>query len=505
MLTTERFVIYAPKEARTKDSIFILWDKVNEGSEKLKYDVYVNEELFSTVDCTDITLTELNPDSEYSVQIKVNDGRYVIATEKICVKTKKEGSIYNILDFGAKSDEVNTDAIQKAIDSCAEGGIVYVPEGTYYSGALFLHSDMTLELAKGAKLVGTGKKEDFEPFYYPYEGRWEKCYASLLNVRTKSQYAHEDTPQYSFDEYKNISIVGEGIIDGNGEALFRDELENRAGISRGRTVCIRNTTGLYIYGVTVRNSPAWCLHMIYCKNVTVNKVSLYNKFDEDGKLYSHFNGDGIDPDSCQDVFICHSYIQSQDDSIALKSGREPLGLKLAQPTKNVRISNCILSYGFGVVVGSEMSGSVKNVLVQDIDMEETYCAVNIKTRHNRGGEISDITYENIKMRLNAIVHEDTKWFRGAICIDQFYGDDKADYETKKPVDNGTSTIRNITVKNVDMELTNRYGIYLCGLPENHPENIELENISIKGSEGCFLKNIDNMKMSKVKTKSSFAG
>lgn len=497
----KQFQIYAPLEARTKNSILILWDKINEGSQKLSYEIFVNGKSCKTVNCTDDTLTELAPDTEYSIQIKsVFDGEDY-CTKIITVRTKPEGPVYNITDFGASCGEgvVNTGAIQKAIDSCTVGGTVYVPAGVFYTGALYLHSNMTLELAEGAKLIGTGNVADFQPFFYPYEGRWEMCFASLLNVRTLPEHENENSPQYAFDTYENIAVIGKGVIDGNGEHLYHEEVKEHGKISRGRTICIRNTTGLYFYGITVCNSPAWCFHPIYCKNMTINQIKLFNKFDENGKPYSHFNGDGIDPDSCQDVYICHSFIQSQDDSIALKSGREPLGLKLDIPTQHVRISNCELSYGFGIVAGSEMSGRITDVLVQDIDIKETFCVVNLKTRHGRGAEISNITYENMNIEIKDWFDEDDRWFRGILCIDQFYGDQVVDADTKLTVDGGTSTIKDVLIKNVFMDVTNRPSIYLCGLPENHVKNVTLSNVKIKGGNGFFIKNVDGLKMCNVES------
>lgn len=494
MNSVKKFRIYAPAEARTGSSILILWDKINEGSEKLSYEVYVNGKQHLRVNCTDVTLTELEADTVYQVQVMAVCAGSKFCTDTITVQTKPIGAVYNILDFGAVSGEnhMNTKAIQKAIDACDAGGTVFIPEGVFYSGALFLHSNMTLELAEGAKLIGSGNIADFEPFYYPYEGRWEMCFASLLNVRTLPEHLKADTPQYAFDTYENIAVIGRGVIDGNGEALYREELKALGSISRGRTICIRNTTGLYFYGITVRNSPAWCFHPIYCKNMTINRIKLYNKFDEKGNPYTHFNGDGIDPDSCQNVFICHSYIESQDDSIALKSGREPLGLELNIPTKDVRITNCELSHGFGIVSGSEMSGSVCNVLIQDIAMKETYCAVNLKTRHGRGAKISNVIYENIKLEIKKLFDEDDRWFRGIICIDQFYGDETVDSKTKQLVDQGTSSIEDIVIKNIDLDITNRPGIYICGLPENHVRNVTLSNINIRGGEGIHVENADGL-------------
>ncbi len=495
----KQFRIYAPLEARTKNSILILWDKVNEGNQKLCYEVFVNGKQYRTVSCTDDTLTNLESDTEYTVRIQcVFDGEDY-TTETITVRTKPEGPVYNIVEFGASCGEgiVNTCAIQMAIDACVAGGTVYVPEGVFYTGALYLHSNMTLELAEGAKLIGTGNVADFQSFFYPYEGRWEKCFASLLNVRTLPENENEQSPQYAFDIYENIAIIGKGIIDGNGEKLFREEMKEHGKISRGRTICIRNTTGLYFYGITIRNSPAWCFHPIYCKNMTINQIELYNKFDESGKPYSHFNGDGIDLDSCQNVSICHSFIQSQDDSIALKSGREPLGLQLDIPTCHVRISNCRLSYGFGIVAGSEMSGKIKDVLVQDIDSNETFCAVNLKTRRGRGAGIFNITYENVNLEIKEWFDEDARWFRGILCIDQFYGDQEVDTGTKLAIDSGTSEIRDILIKNVAMNVTNRPSIYMCGLPENHIKNVVLSHVKIKGGNGFFVKNVDGLQMHEV--------
>lgn len=113
MKVEKMFQIYAPEEARTKDSILVLWDKINEGSETLLYEIFVNEHLYRTVNCTDETLTDLVPDTEYSVRIQSILNVETYCTQTITVRTKAEGPIYNIVDFGASSDvdAVNTDAI----------------------------------------------------------------------------------------------------------------------------------------------------------------------------------------------------------------------------------------------------------------------------------------------------------------------------------------------------------------------------------------------------------
>lgn len=125
--------------------------------------------------------------------------------------------------------------------------------------------------------------------------------------------------------------------------------------------------------------------------------------------------------------------------------------------------------------------------------------MNLKTRHGRGAEISNITYENLNAKIQNWFDEDDRWFRGILCMDQFYGDQEIDMDTKATVDEGTSTIQNILVKNISMEVTNRPSIYLCGLPENHIKNVTLSNIKIKGGDGFFIKNVDGLNLYNVES------
>ena len=108
----------------------------------------------------------------------------------------------------------------------------------------------------------------------------------------------------------------------------------------GKAVLVR-VDGLYLNGITVCQSPAWCVHTVYCNNVTMNQITVRTKYDAQGRPYEGiYNGDGIDPDSCRDVWIIHSVIASQDDCIAIKSGRDAEGRRVGIPSENIRISNC---------------------------------------------------------------------------------------------------------------------------------------------------------------------
>lgn len=397
-------------------------------------------------------------------------------------------SVYNIMDYGAvpDSEEVCTKAIQKAIDLCDKGGTVYIPGGTFISGTLFLKSNMTLFLADGAKLMGSGKVSDYPLMGYPYEGMEQLCYGSLICT--------DGAP------HKNISIEGKGIIDANGAALFRAEMNENRG-KRGRAICIRNTENVSIRNVTIRQSPAWCLHLVYCRNVLIDHIEVHTKYDEDGNKYGIFNGDGIDIDSCQDVRVTNSLIASQDDCIAVKSGKNEEGRRAGIPSERITIENCCFKSGFGVAIGSEMSGGVEDVYVRNCKFENVYSIASVKAIRGRGAYIKNIHYENCTLVNRSTEYGDTRWFRGAIYVDGFYSYEEFDADTPTEVDQGTPVVEGIYLKDIAVDTVGGNAIYLCGLPEMPFRNVYLENVKAHGKYGMKVKNIDNLQQINVKVSS----
>lgn len=409
---------------------------------------------------------------------------------------------YDITAFGAVADgnTVNTRAIQAAIDACVQGGMVYIPKGIFASGAVFLKSDMTLYLEEGAMLLGSGDIKDYPLYKYRFEGREQLCHASLINtvdIRDYNLYNGYISPEdRHYERLKNITIEGAGTIDANGTLLRRLELDAGIGI-RGRAVVLRNVDNVTIKGVTICHSPAWCLHTIYCNNILLENVHIRTKFAADGSPYDVHNGDGFDPDSCRNVTVKNCLIESQDDCIAIKSGRDEEGRSVGIPTENVTIKDCTFKYGFGVAVGSEMSGSVRRVLVKDCTFENTYSFGSVKAPRGRGGVIENITYENIRHTNMSLEHQDCKWFRGALYVDQFYSHDEFDLDKPEEFNEGTAAIRDITFKNIELETIAGNAIYLAGLPENYLKNISLINVKAKGKYGMTAYNIDGLKQSEV--------
>lgn len=392
----------------------------------------------------------------------------------------------NILDFGAdkNGNMLSTAAVQAAIDKCPQNGCVYVPEGVYICGALFLKSNMTLFLDKGAVIKGSNSSGDFPVYIYRWEGKETECYSSLINAGI------------GMDGISKITIEGSGTIDANGVELFHQEMKEKKG-ARGRAVCIRNSSDIRISGITIRQSPAWCLHLINCHDVKIDDVKIHTKYDEQGKRYADiFNGDGIDCDSCKNVYITNSFIASQDDCIAIKSGKDAEGRAAAMISENIHISDCRFESGFGVAVGSEMSGGVKNVTVRNCIFHNTFSIGSVKTCRGRGGVIEDILFENAELCNTDTEHTDCKWFRGGIYVDSYYSNDEISKE-KKPVSEETPLIKNITFRNAKIDTCGGNAIYISGLPEMHCENITLENISATGKYGMKAYFTDNLNMKNV--------
>ncbi len=264
-----------PQEAVTCNSAVLCWDRIG----KTRAEVPV----------TDAKLTGLLEKTRYLVLVQALDqnGRILVRSAEEAVTTKSPGETVSAADVCLVRDrkdpeavKSNTAALQRAIDACPENGTLVVPAGTYVSGALFLHGDMTLHLERDAVLKASDDPADFPPARYRYEGVEQNNFTCLLNTRPG-------------EKQKNLAITGEGTIDANGAVLFEKEL-NAPEANRANAVCIQNTDGLYLDGITVREAPFWCLHPIFCRHVTMYGITIDTGTDKSGSPYGLFNGDGIE-------------------------------------------------------------------------------------------------------------------------------------------------------------------------------------------------------------------
>ena len=321
---------------------------------------------------------------------------------------------FEVTKYGARGDGsmLCTGAIGHAIAACAEagGGRVIVPPGVFLTGAIQLKTGVNLHISDGATLRFSRDPQHYLPVVFT---RWEgtECmnYSPFL---------------YAFQQH-NIAITGGGVLDGQADcehwwgwkgkagcgwekgqpnqandraalqklgessATLKNRIFGGGHYLRPQFIQPYHCSNVLIDGVTIRNSPMWEIHPVLCSNVTVRNVSI----DSHGP-----NNDGCDPESCSGVLIQNCTFDTGDDCIAIKSGRNGDGRRLATPCENLIIADCTMKDGHGgVSIGSEISGGVRNVFVSNCRMSSTHLerALRIKTNSYRGGLIENVWFRKV--------------------------------------------------------------------------------------------------------------
>ncbi|MFB9952347.1 glycoside hydrolase family 28 protein [Rhizobium puerariae] len=378
--------------------------------------------------------------------------------------TGKEAALLDIRDFGASPDaEDNARAIQSAIEALPAGGTLWIPAGRWLSGPVFLKSDMALLIGKGAEFAAVSDRRGFPilPARHPdgrvlgtWEGVAEACYASLINAI----------------DCRNLSIAGEGIVDGGGDRgdWWSWPKETRDNARRARTLFLSGCEDVTLTGLTIRNSPSWTVHPVLCRGLLAADLTIRNAPDSP-------NTDGFNPESSSDMHLAGLHISVGDDCIALKAGKRSPDGGPGRPTEDVRISNCLMERGHGaIVIGSEMSGGVHDIAISHCHFKGTDRGLRIKTRRGRGGTVSDI-------RIADCLMEDVAT---PVAVNSFYfcdADGRSDYVQSRsphPVSAETPNIRSISVRNVTVSGARTAAAVFYGLPEAVIRDIALENYSV---------------------------
>jgi polygalacturonase len=379
---------------------------------------------------------------------------------------------FNILDYGAVGDgqALNTSAIQSAIAACQEagGGTVYVPAGNYVTGPLSMCSNVTLHLDAGATLLGSQNLADYPVVDGRWQGADQKTYASLI----------------AGSDLDNIAIVGRGTIDGRGNIWWRLHKEKKLAYPRPRLISFSNCSNVLIEGITAINSPAWTINPIHCENVTVDKVTILNPDDSP-------NTDGINPDSCRYVRISDCYVSVGDDCVTIKSGTEENSRLHLAPCENITITNCTMAHGHGgVVIGSEMSGDVRNIVISNCVFTGTDRGIRFKSRRGRGGIVEDIRVTNIIMADVLCPFTMNLYYACGV-----WGDETVADKQPHPATDGTPRFRRIHLSHITAREVKYAAAFLYGLPEMPIEDISLSNISISlspNAEAGYPEMADNM-------------
>ena len=453
-------------------------------------------------------------------------------------ETSFPNRIVSITQYGAKSDGIfkNTEAINKAISetSAKGGGKVVIPRGIWLSGPIEIKSNINLHLEDGALLIFSKDFNDYPLVETSFEG--------LNTTRTVSPISAKNA--------QNIAITGKGTIDGNGDAwrfvkkgkmtdsqwknlvasggvlsddkkiwfpsegsklgyisssnfnvpdkINKEDLIKVRDFLRPVMVSIVNSDRILLDGPTFQNSPAWNIHPLMSSNIIIRNLNVRNPW------YSQ-NGDGLDLESCKNVLIYNNTFDVGDDAICIKSGKDKDGRDRGIPTENVIIKNNTVYHAHGgFVIGSEMSGGVRNIHVSGATFIGTDIGLRFKTTRGRGGLIENIYISNIDMiNIPAQAIGFNMFYEGnsPIIEEDQSADDEKRVEKQIPVTDETPVFRNVFFKNINA--TNSYeALTLYGLSEMNLKNIVIEDSNFETKKALSIVDADGITLKNVKLKYS---
>lgn len=398
---------------------------------------------------------------------------------------------FPITDHGAAPGADATAAIRAAIEAChkAGGGRVVIPPGEWLTGAVHLKSGVNLHVSKGALLKFSTRAADYPVVFTRWEGIECMNHSALI---------------YACDQ-KDVAITGEGTLDGQADwdtwwswnnkkdkpalqKAARDRLvemgekgipvERRVfgegSFLRPNFIQFVRCGNVLIEGVNVIRSPMWGIHPVLSKNITVRKVN----------VTSHgTNNDGCDPESCSDVLIKDCVFDTGDDCIAIKSGRNNDGRRVNVPSENIAIRRCVMKDGHGgVVMGSEISGGVRNVFVEDCEMDSPNLdrALRFKSNAVRGGVLENVFMRNVRIGRVA---------EAVVTIDLLYEEGAAGRHP--PV------VRNVRLQNITSSASPRV-LWIRGFEGAVIDSIVIEDSTFQGvKEAEVVEHADSIQFNRV--------
>lgn len=427
----------------------------------------------------------------------------------------------DIRDFGAKADgeTLNTEAINNAIKAVSEkgGGKVVIPEGLWLTGPVVLQNNVNLHVEKNALVLFSGDADLYPLVRTSFEGLdMLRCQSPISAMNAENiaitGYGVLDGSGDSWrpvkrnkmtdGQWKSLLKSG-GVVDESGKVWYPNEGALKASILTGSKekreisdsewegmkrwlrpvlLSIVKSKRVLLEGVTFRNSPSWCLHPLSCEDLTLNGVKVFNPW------YSQ-NGDALDVESCKNVVVTNSLFDAGDDAICIKSGKDADGRRRGEPCENVLVKNNTVLHGHGgFVVGSEMSGGVRNVYVADCTFIGTDVGLRFKSTRGRGGVVENIYVDNINM-IN--IPGD------ALIADLYYAVKDAPGAPVPAVTEETPSFKNIHISNISCKGAGR-AMFLNGLPEMPIENFSVRNMRITDAQkGAFINKVAGVTLENI--------
>ena len=375
------------------------------------------------------SLFSLLPGTTYTVEVQAEG-----ETLKLDFTTEAETFFVDAARYGlvADGETDNTVRLQAALSTCPKGGTVYVPAGRYRTASLFMKSNTTLYLEKGAVLLGDNDRTHYPilPGVLPSENEVDEYYLT----------GWEGNPLDSFAGLLNITqvhdvvVTGEGTLDcdaQNGDWWVNPKVKRIAW--RPRAVAAVDSENVCLHGITVQNSFSWTIHPIFVKHLDLLNFNINNP-------YNAPNTDGIDPESCEYIRIIGMNIHVGDDCIAMKASKVFLGMKLKRSCEHTVIRNCLLDKG------------------------------------HRGNTavIDGLVFRNVEMR----------GVKAPFVINMFYFCDPDGHgpyvqcREPMPVDEYTPKLGSLTMENIVATDAQFAGCYFDGLPEQPIERVTMRDVSI---------------------------
>jgi polygalacturonase len=415
-------------------------------------------------------------------------------------RAQSAAPFFNIMDYGAHNDgsTPSTDAIRSAIQAAktAGGGTVYVPPGNYITGPIELVNNLVLDIEAGATLR-------FPATRLPFTKGRQQGIECLTPV-----------PLIGGRNLENVTITGRGVLttdnaewlklmprtkasgsdpgSANGPNWERllaelevktpapDEFYQKAAPElRPSFVRTMDSTNVLIEGVRFVGSSMWTIHLLYTDNAVVRNVMI--------ETYPGVHTDGIAVDSSRNVRISDCYIDTGDDGIVLKSGKDADGRRVNRPTENVSIANCTVHHAHGAVtLGSETAGGIRNVVADNLTCDGTQMCVRIKSQRGRGGMVENVRFDNWTM----------KDVGQAINVTSYYLMEGEVTPPAQSVSEKTPVFRNIAISHMSISGA-RVAIDIEGLPELPISGLRVSDVIASAKIGMKACNTEALELHNV--------
>ena len=400
------------------------------------------------------------------------------------------GPWFNIVDYGARNDgsASATAAIRSAIQAAkaAGGGTVYVPAGRYVTGPIELVSNLVLEIDAGAVLQFPASRDGVTYTRGRLEGT--ECLTPVpligghdlenVTIRGRGTITTDNAQWMSLvrqPEAAAARTVWTGILKALDlkQPVAPEDFLKAAPSLRPSFIRTMESRNILIEGIHIVGSPMWVIHILYSQQVVIRDVII--------ETYPGVNTDGMDIDSSQDVLISNCYLDTGDDAICLKSGKDADGLRVNRPAEDIVIENSRFHYGHGgVAMGSETSGGIRNVEVRNcVSDSGNWAPIRFKTQPSRSGVVENITYRDMQLKDTRQAFEFNLEWRMVPPI--------------APPAKVLPVVRNITIRNITGTV-NSVGM-MHGLVDSPIENVKFENCKIVAQKGFVMENARKVDLS----------